>query len=230
MSFNEFMTLGNNRIRQYDTTRMPRGLYRHVDADYRYGSSLGEVSCPYQPFVYGKQSGNIKDVLSDIKAPYSKIALKYLEKNNEGYDVSSPAEALELAFWWDETLEYDTGFWLQLYEALKGEGEYPEFYIDVIDGPAKGTKKKVKRMDSIIELPYAEPIEGKKNEFMMKKAIYQQVLVAGSVQYKHCPKQESDSMPPDWNEYRDECERNYNAQQRLAGGVHRNHNLASNIY
>jgi hypothetical protein len=126
--------------------------------------SGGPMASNFSSFKVGAiTKGMTKEVVESLPKPYNDIALQYLEQKNEEYEVASQREALELAFWWDETLE-GTGFWIQLADALEGKGEYPEFEVVMVDGPAKGQKKKFNKIEQMIQVQYIQEVETTKSE------------------------------------------------------------------
>jgi len=121
-------------------------------------------------FRMRRTSSDVKEYINNLPKPYNDIALQYLEPRNEEYEVKSVIDALELAFYWDETLE-GTGFWIQLADALEGKGEYPEFEVVMVDGPAKGQKKKFNKIEQMIQVQYIQEVGTTESEDGIPKEI-----------------------------------------------------------
>ena len=82
----------------------------------------------------------VKEHLEKFPIGYRELVLKYLDPINENYEVKTPAEALELAFYWDETGhddKTDHDFWVKLHNYLDGKGDRPKL-------DKKGEKKFLK--------------------------------------------------------------------------------------
>ena len=90
-----------------------------------------KIFCPY--LKEPKKSGTVKEVCEDFQDPYRELVMKYIEPFYENMEVSSRAEALELAFWWDETLEVDTDFWIQLHGHFENGTPAPKYEKPVLE-------------------------------------------------------------------------------------------------
>lgn len=130
---------------------------------------------------FGEKQKPITEVINNFPNPYNKLVLKYLDFRNEHYNVKSKREALELAFWWDETSE-DVGFWIRLADALEGKGDFPEISIELIDGPAKGFRK-FKNLDRLVRIDYMEKIDDL--NYSYKITNYEQCMKNGMIAYRH---------------------------------------------
>ena len=92
---------------------------------------------PYQPITtITKPLVTVKDYLESLPEWITKLALaNVVNEINLEYNVNSLHDAVELAFYWDETNE-DVTFWESV--ANSNKDTVFEMEVDFIDGPLKG--------------------------------------------------------------------------------------------
>jgi hypothetical protein len=120
------------------------------------GNKLG-ATIPPMPYnmkqsLFSKKKVTVLDYLNDLPDYLKVISLREaINPTNLEYKVDNLKEAIELAFWWDETVIGDAEFW----EAVS-LGEQPPIPLECVDGPCKGTKQLGNPTIKYIELYYRE--------------------------------------------------------------------------